>query len=322
MYRRFYSTYGSGAFCYALFFGLTLVLLPLFLAYNSVGFWYKEGTYYEQPKVNYRYQTIVEMHGSNSNSAGTGVTAPFSLYFSSTPDLNKLHTSQLRSPVMKSAEFDDNHDGINDRIEITMTMPLQSTEEVTSFNGMVLFDVVLEERARVQFDSSATFSYNSGSSISSVNLAGDVMLRQTWPLSVRGAQKSPYAGNPLLPVSFTDYTSADQYSIGSISEHMSSRNFSTATKYTYVTATHATSALAADLGTTLKVFTATMQLRIPQQVVWFTPGVSETFKWAWMQYLSMFVVVWFILNRVSSFVFGHQLLYTRNTPDIIYQKMD
>ncbi len=318
MYRRYHATYCSGACCYALFFGVTLVLLPLFLAYNTTGFWYKDGTYFEQPRVAYRYQTITEMHGRRTDG-GSG-SVPFSLYFSTTPALNKLHSDVLRSPVVKSAEFDDNHDGTNDRLEINLQMPLQANEEITSVSTMVLFDFTLKERAKVKFDAAAVFSFDGASGIDEVSFGADVVIRQTWPLQVRGAQKSPYASSPLLPVVLPEGTSASQYSIRSISEAMAGRNFSAVTRNTFTTAQHSSSVVGQ--GTDMKSFAANINLRMPEQTVWFTPGVSEIFKWAWIQYLSMFVVVWFLLSRLSDFIFRHQLIYAKCSTDIVYEKLD
>jgi transmembrane protein 231 len=323
MYRRYHATYCSGACCYALFFGVTLVLLPLFLAYNTTGFWYKDGTYYEQPRVTYRYQTITEMHGRRWDTVGSGGSVPFSLYFSTTPALNRLHSDTLRSPVVKSAEFDDNHDGTNDRLEINLQMPLQANEDITSVSTMVLFDFALNERAKVKFDAAAVFSFDGASGIEEVSFGADVVMRQTWPLQVRGAQKSPYAASPLLPVVLPEGTSASEYSIRSISEAMASRNFSAVTRNAFTTAVHSRSAaVTASQGSDMKSLTATINLRMPEQTVWFTPGVSEIFKWAWIQYLSMFAVVWFLLSRLSDFIFRHQLIYAKCSTDIVYEKLD
>jgi hypothetical protein len=46
-------------------------------------------------------------------------------------------------------------------------------------------------------------------------------------------------------------------------------------------------------------------------VVWwcgsYSPGVSEVLKFAWVQYLSLFLVTFFLLDRMNSFVFTHKV---------------
>lgn len=39
----------------------------------------------------------------------------------------------------------------------------------------------------------------------------------------------------------------------------------------------------------------------------YTPPMSEVLKWAWIQYMSFFAVVSFLLFRLNSFVFRHQV---------------
>ena len=132
LYRRYYSSYSSASFCYALLFGAVLVFLPLLLAYNADGFWFKEGTYYEQPKVDLRYQSILELYGRDSDTG-----KPFSLYYSTSSNLNPLHGESVRSAVVQSASFDDNHDGLNDRMELSLAMPLKPSERVSGMSALV-----------------------------------------------------------------------------------------------------------------------------------------------------------------------------------------
>ena len=67
--------------------------------------------------------------------------------------------------------------------------------------------------------------------------------------------------------------------------------------------------------------------RVPQQTVWYvhsyvksiflvglllvssryTPTVSYTLKVAWIQYLSFFILIGFLISRLNSFVFRHQV---------------
>ena len=102
-------------------------------------------------------------------------------------------------------------------------------------------------------------------------------------------------------------------------EHAAARNLSASFAQTFAVAEYAASSL--PLGHALQYFNASVSLRVPQQQVWFTPGVSEVLKWAWVQYVSLFVVVSFLVNRLTSFVFRHQLLHTHSSADILKEKM-
>lgn len=82
------------------------------------------------------------------------------------------------------------------------------------------------------------------------------------------------------------------------------------------------SSLRPALDPSVKQFNMTLTMRIPQQGVKYTPSVSEVLKYSWIQYIAFFAVVSFVLFRLSSFVFRHQLLYTYSTADIVTEKMD
>lgn len=314
LYRRYYATYTSAAFCYALAIGFLLVFLPLILAYNSEGFWYTQGTYFEQPMVNYRYQSVVELHGVDTSDSSA-----FSLYYSTSSNLKAAHGASVRAPLLQSATFDHNRDGRADRIDIQLAMPLKPTEQISGMSALFLYDVKLQQRAKVQFDAAAHVSYDSGAGMSALRVDGDIELRQTWPLQVKGGLKEPYGS--LLPVTLPQGTSEADYSTAAILETMAARNLSTTFAQTYAVAEHALAG-GAPVNHDVRYFNATVSLRVPEQQVWYTPGVSEVLKWAWVQYLSLFVVVAFLVNRLTSFVFRHQLLHAYSTADVVTEKMD
>jgi len=63
-------------------------------------------------------------------------------------------------------------------------------------------------------------------------------------------------------------------------------------------------------------------LRIPEQSVLYTPAASEVFKFAWIQYISFFIITSFLLHRLTSFVFRNQLLHSYTTVDVMSNKSD
>ena len=63
-------------------------------------------------------------------------------------------------------------------------------------------------------------------------------------------------------------------------------------------------------------------VRVPQQAVMYTPNVSEVLKFAWIQYAAFFIIVAFLMHRLSSFVFRNQLLHAYTTVDVMSNKSD
>lgn len=312
LYRRYYASLFSGSCCYAIAFGFILIFLPLIIAYNSSDFWIKEDVVYEQPRVSYRYQTLVQLHGSRAG-------LPFSLFYSTSPTINKLHSTELRMPLFHSAEQDDNRDGRTDRIEINMQMPLAPYEEVYSFTAIVYCDSTVNMRAKYTIDALSFANYESRSPIAQLSLDGDLLFRQTWPLTVKGGYRLPYANDPLIDLSLD--TSAEDVSISKIMQRYNARNFSMVYSKNYEMVERTVNVVPSD-NSSILYFNASMVIRIPAQPIRYTPAVSSVLKHAWIQYLSFFVVVAFLLFRLNSFVFRHKLLYTYTTADIVYEKLD
>ena len=100
--------------------------------------------------------------------------------------INDLYSSHLRIPVLKSAEFDDNRDNLVDRIEINMLMPLLPNEKVYRVSAIISHDIEVREKAKYKFDSVSSVSYESSLPLESVYIDGDIRLRQSWPMDVKG----------------------------------------------------------------------------------------------------------------------------------------
>lgn len=312
LYRRYYSSFTSGACCYSVISGFMLIFLPLIIAYNTSSFWIKEDVAYEQPKVTYRYQTIVELYGSNGDS-------PVNLFYSTSPTINKLYSSTLRVPLLQSAELDDNRDGRTDRIEIAVQMPLAPTESIKAFSCLVYCDVELDSPVKYVFDAVSYSSYESSTAMTKLSVDGDLKLRQTWPLTQRGGFRHPYDDDELIDIEAD--TSADEVSISSIMQRSNARNLSMVYTPNSAFVDRRLSTVPDDLSA-VQFFNASLVIRIPTQAIRYTPQVTTVLKDAWIQYVSFFIVVAFLLFRLNSFVFRHKILHTYATADVVYEKMD
>jgi len=120
-------------------------------------------------------------------------------------------------PLIESREVDENRDGVVDRVEITVQMPIQDDETIYSASFVAFFDyrvrrwnhksvmmlvmmmvhlndvyypghVViswqLRSRANIRMESVAYVSQSSGVAGSSLLVDGDLVLRQAWPFQV------------------------------------------------------------------------------------------------------------------------------------------
>jgi hypothetical protein len=54
-------------------------------------------------------------------------------------------------------------------------------------------------------------------------------------------------------------------------------------------------------------FNVSLTLRVPLQPIDYTPPVSAVLKHAWIQYVSFFLIVAFLLFSINSFIYRHQV---------------
>jgi transmembrane protein 231 len=57
-------------------------------------------------------------------------------------------------------------------------------------------------------------------------------------------------------------------------------------------------------------------IRVPEQAHVYIPGFWETIKFAWMQYLSIFFIFWFLVHHLRSYVFRYQVVETTVMTDV------
>lgn len=57
-------------------------------------------------------------------------------------------------------------------------------------------------------------------------------------------------------------------------------------------------------------FTLDVEIKYPPMTVEYYPGFWQLVKFAWIQYLAILVVFWWVLSRVQRFVFTNQIILT------------
>jgi len=305
----------SGACCYTILYCFVLIFLPLIIVYNSHDFWWKQGYYLEQPALSYKYLANFQWYGLNNQTGQV-----FTLMYSTNPTINQLY-STFRIPTIRSAELDDNRDGIIERLEMSINLPLQDYELIYGFTAMVYYNCKLYSRAKYTFDSIAYMNYESGTPMKELQIDGEMMFHQSSPLSVFGGYTILYADDPLVDV--TNTISAEDVSIETIMSKFNARDtsFRFRPSYQYVSKRGVFPFAQYNPQDHISAFNTSITIRIPSQIINFTPEISAVLKFAWIQYMSIFVVVAFLLFSLNSFIFKHQLLFTHSIADIHHEKI-
>lgn len=266
--------------------GLCLVVVPFFLAYSS-SFWLKTNVYREQPKVIFEHKFFGYVND---------------VFFSSMASVNHLYQEQLRIPTARSIEIDANDDGLVDRFRLELTVPLLEEEFVLSSSIMCFFNAKLsgDRGVKAEFEALAYVQAASPAPGSSLYVDSDFVLNQRWPLRAKGGYQLLYDEDvPLLDPQRRDVETA-QLNMARIVAAYRDRNATMDLDRTYTVWTP-TSAHASH-------FNITLNLRIPTGDVLYTPNVSEVLKDAWIKYLSVFLVVAYLLDALCSFVYRNYLL--------------
>mmetsp|Transcript_32497 Transcript_32497/g.40802 ORF Transcript_32497/g.40802 Transcript_32497/m.40802 type:complete len:332 (+) Transcript_32497:40-1035(+) len=306
--RRYYASYFSCAYLFYLSLLVIILLVPFFLAYSSHDFWLKENQYREQAYVKYKYKYLLLLQGSRPKSEAQDELEAFQIFHSSVAAANTLYSDLLRIPVARSQEKDSNYDGVVDVIKLSIEMPLATGEEIYSVHFIPFFQYYLREYANIEMETMAFIHHQSTIPGKAFYTDGDLEIQQRWPFSVRGGYNTLYEDTPLLDP--TVVLSAKDLLFSSIIENYRSRNYTTNLISNYPVWEMALVGATSDYPS---MFNLTTVIRIPISRISYTPNITEVLKDAWIQYLSMAVVVAFLLQRICSFVFYYQVVETDMT---------
>jgi len=167
---------------------------------------------------------------------------------------------------------------------------------------LVGLEYSLQDTARFTTNATAIVHHSAGSSGSSLQYYGDLELRQHRALpSISEGTNGP---SVLLGVSLA--TSAAQLAPAAlIGRYMA-----------YSDAVHLAPRYPVWVpGAGLRKFTASITMAARPTLVQFQPGIAETLKFAWVQYISFFIPLWYLLRQLKYFAAYFQITPCRVVVD-------
>ena len=133
----------------------------------------------------------------------------------------------------------------------------------------------------------------------------------------RSATDSANRGEDLLPASSSPPASARDVVIPTIVRRYEQRNFTARFDVPYPLWSGSSGLPAA--GVTQRSFALNMTFRVPsEQDIRYTPDTSELLKFAWIQYLAIFFVFYYLLQILDRHVFENQVVETRVDTEGVY----
>lgn len=290
----------SFAYLFIILSNICILVVPFyFWTGTNGGLWLKNDKYREQPDVEYLFKFILVLEAT-SPVTGRGKE----IFVSTMDSVNVFRPESYRMANIKFNKDDRNFDGIVDSFKLDATVPLANNEHVVSVHALLFFDFRLQERVKLDMESVAYSSFESGLPISGFDTKGSLMLRQTKPLGIRNYFSTLYAEEtPLLDT----VNSPANSSIGNILERYRERDITA----DYVERYHIKSR-AVD-SPEESDFRFEMKVDIPEQEVLFIPTLLEVLKDAWVKYLSVVILWWILLERIKSFAFKSLFKYSTNS---------
>lgn len=308
--RRYYTSTGSAAHLVSLALTLVVVVVPLFLAHNSRGFWPTTSTYTEQPLVKLTYQVVVVLEGERSTDSGA--RSYFRVITTSlSPAVQRLFEKETRASRTRIYETDSNRDGRPESLHVRTSTPLERGEVIHQVKALAFANYTLQDYSKVNMDVVAVVAQSSPLPAMALSVDGDLRLEMNTPAHITTKMQYPYAVKPLLNVS--QRTSPRDLDLHAIVSAFRARPWHTVFEVPYPLWTTDVGARAEP--SRQRTFDLDMTIRIPPTTVTYRPTWAELFKTAWIQYFSLVVIVYAFTHGISAVLFQKRILDTYSILD-------
>ncbi|XP_063902389.1 transmembrane protein 231 [Zophobas morio] len=278
------STLFSKATLLTLIFGIMCVVLPFIFAYKSKGFWIKRNVFHEQPDVKFKGEYLFVSTTNNINSPV--------ITCSTLPQYEQLDYIDACS-MIKIREIDKNFDNKADEFSLILDVTVPTHTQLTSFFIIIPVDYKLSI-CPVHMQAAVIYQTYLPVPVSKFMVTSDVGITQSSPISCHTKQVNTFYNYSII----TSIEQVHQYDVHNIITAYSKRNISTVMKNVYTSFKLENS----------QNFVLDITLRYPEDIVYYKPGFWETMKWAWMQYVIIYLTVSYIITKIKTYVFNRRLV--------------
>ncbi|CDW84907.1 transmembrane protein 231 [Stylonychia lemnae] len=271
---------------------------------RTIDMWKKENTYFEQPDVVFTNKLLLEVLDQNGHSK----------MFSTLKSINQLSTNEIGVPLIKYSKFDSNKNGLIDSMNIRIEFR-SNPQEIRNIKLLSSFDYSLSKLLKVEMIGLAYLDIDTPNGASGVIVNGQLNLDQSAPVLIDSVKRTLYNTDPL-----DDYS---VYTVPDLIEFYQDRkgNFQyplffdilerTVYNYNYIVQPYGQM-----FKTTLDV---TIKIPFSQEVI-YIPGILETLKYAWIQYLSFFLPALLVYFQFVKFMFKYKIVETTIVSDLHKKK--
>lgn len=282
----------------SLVFLCLLIFIPLFIAYATEDFWQRVKICQEQPYVKLEKKYFISTLEENSNKY-------YSRFYTSSNLINSYLSlledddddDYLLSGVsIGISNIDENGDSFNDKIEIKISfIPKTSLKNIKM---MFFFDYYLIKKARFYTESMMYLDIDTPNDENRIILNGELKLKQ----------KSPIAQMSLPRVIKDDYLFGidreSPYDMLALYNKYSSKNITTKFEGDLFLSNYNVE----NNNNNNKKVDITLNVNIPKsQDVLYYASFAETIKEAWIQYIYLFIPIYFLIHFILGFILRNRV---------------
>ncbi|XP_053200958.1 transmembrane protein 231-like [Panonychus citri] len=271
------------------------ILYPWIIVYQTDGLWKKVDYFWEKPEIHFKYDCIMLIKLRNMTTIPSD-----QIVWTSFPQFNnQLDQKMIRVPFITNHEDDLDLDGNYDKLTMQLVLPLEEKEKISSIKLILFFTYELKVNIDLKMDSQIILESFTDNQASKLSIVGDIKFNQKLPLP---NHKLLFKSNSIFD--YTDSNDLIQSSIDKMLTASQSQIFSTSMKsnslYLWTDGSNRGE----------NKFTIDVNLNYSDDLFHYTPGFWNTIKWAWIQYFSIYIVVYWIIQKIRLFVFHNQITST------------
>lgn len=259
------------------FICLIIIVAPVYIIYHAGGFWLKSRTYHEIPKVNFKHKYL--LIAEKETDANPIICSSFVSYKG-----NELTDDCL---LIKAREIDSNKNGLKDKLKFEARF--FSDTPIRSIKILLFFNHQLKKHVQVTMETMGVLDISLIHDVQKIYFLGDLILRQKGLLRHDGL--------------YNLYNSSFDGNLQSLSQLLSensNRMFSARIVNSQVTWQSGF--------LNSEEILLEGEIFYTEQSIRYQPGILEELKWAWMQYLSLLLILIFLGKRSLTHLFSSQYL--------------
>ncbi|XP_072382378.1 transmembrane protein 231 [Diabrotica undecimpunctata] len=282
---RYKSTLCSKATFLAVVSWLFKIIVPYIISYKSGGFWLKTDFYYEQPKVNLEGDFLIT--AITNNLSNPIICSTYSYYKSYLSDLDFCSSVKLR-------EIDKNFDTKNDELHFQININLHSYK-INSINIVLPVKYELSDLCQLKMQSLIYYQHNfQHEKATKLLIFANLNFIQSSAIPCRRKHSEDF-NNPLIK----NGDESKNFLIENIIAAYLERNVTThlLNINTFVGTESSTS------------FLLDLKVKYPENQIYYQPDLWHILKFAWMQYLAIYIITAWLSRKVNKYIFRHRLVW-------------